>query len=195
MSSPRSHTAPDTSWSLLRSVQDGSPEGWRRIVALYAPVVARWCRRRGLQAADIDNVLQDVFLTVARHLAAFRSDRGSGRFRAWLSTITRTRLSDHHRRAGWEPPAVGGDEGRRLLESLAAPGDDSEVDPVFRDLELRRALDLVRAEVAPPTWDAFWRTAVEGQTAEDVAAGLGLSAGAVRLAKLRVLRRLRRLLG
>ena len=110
MSSPRPQTTPDTSWSLLRSVRDGSPEGWRRIVGLYAPVVARWCRRAGLQAADIDNVLQDVFLTVARLLATFRSDRGSGRFRAWLSTITRSRLSDHHRRAGREPPAVGGDD-------------------------------------------------------------------------------------
>jgi RNA polymerase sigma-70 factor (ECF subfamily) len=195
MSSPRPQTTLDTSWSLLRSVQDGSPEGWQRIVALYAPVVARWCRRAGLQAADIDNVLQDVFLTVARLLATFRSDRGSGRFRAWLSTITRSRLSDHHRRAGRGPPAVGGDDARRQLEDLAAPGDDEQVDPVFRDLELRRALDLVRAEVAPPTWDAFWRTAVEGRTATDVAAGLGLSAAAVRLARLRVLRRLRRLLG
>ena len=195
MSSPRPQTTPDTSWSLLRSVQDGSPEGWRRIVDLYAPVVARWCRRWGLQAADVENVLQDVFLTVARHLATFRGDPGSGRFRAWLSTITRTRLSDHRRSAGREPPAVGGDEGRRRLEDLATPGDDGQVDPVFRDLELRRALDLVRAEVTSPTWDAFWRTAVEGRTAEDAAADLSLSAGAVRLAKLRVLRRLRRLLG
>jgi RNA polymerase sigma-70 factor (ECF subfamily) len=195
MAPPRSGSLPDTSWSLLRSVQDGSPEGWRRIVDLYAPVVARWCRRWGLQAADVENVLQDVFLTVARHLATFRDDRGSGRFRAWLSTITRSRLSDHHRRAGREPAAVGGDEGRRRLEELAAPGDDGQVDPVFRDLELRRALDLVRVEVAPSTWDAFWQTAVEGRTAEDAAAVLGLSPGAVRLAKLRVLRRLRRLLG
>ena len=193
MAPPRSGLLPDTSWSLLRSVQDGSPEGWRRIVDLYAPVVARWCRRSGLQAADVENVLQDVFLTVARHLPTFRGDRGSGRFRAWLSTITRTRLSDHHRRTEREPPAVGGDEGRRL-EDVAAPGEDEQVDPVFRDLELRRAIDRVRAEVAPPTWDAFWRTAVEGRSAEDAAGALGLSPGAVRLAKLRVLRRLRRLL-
>jgi RNA polymerase sigma-70 factor (ECF subfamily) len=89
MSQIRSGSLPDTSWNLLRSVQDGSPEAWRRIVEFYAPVVARWCGCSGLQPADVDHVLQDVSLTVARHIASFRRDRGRGHFRAWLSTLTR----------------------------------------------------------------------------------------------------------
>jgi RNA polymerase sigma-70 factor (ECF subfamily) len=194
MSPPRSGPIPDTSWTLLRSVQDGSPEGWRRIIGLYAPVVARWCRRAGLQAADVDNVLQDVFLAVSRRLAAFRQDRGSGRFRAWLSTITRRRLSDHHARQGRAPRAAGGDEARQWLENLPAPEEAAEVDPTFRVLELRRVLDEVRAEVRPTTWEAFWQTAFQGRASPEVAAALGLTPTAVRLAARRVLQRLRRLM-
>jgi RNA polymerase sigma-70 factor (ECF subfamily) len=74
------------------------------------------------------------------------------------------------------------------------PFDDAELDLVFRDPELRRVLDVVRAEVAATAWEAFWGTVVDGRSSEDVAAALGLSAGAVRLARLGVLRRLRGLL-
>jgi RNA polymerase sigma-70 factor (ECF subfamily) len=194
MSPPHRGLIPDTSWNLLRSVQDGSPEAWRRIVDLYAPVVARWCRRAGLQDTDVDNVLQDVFLAVSRRLTSFRQDRGSGRFRAWLSTITRTRLSDHHDLQRRVPRAAGGDEAKGWLENLPAPEEAGQVDPTFRVLELRRALDEVRAEVRPTTWEAFWRTAVEGRASPEVAAELGLTPTAVRLAARRVVRRLRRLL-
>ena len=60
---------------------------------------------------------------------------------------------------------------------------------------LRRALDRVQRTVAPATWQAFWQTAVEGRPAVDVAEGLGLTAGAVRVARCRALQRLRCELG
>ena len=56
---------------------------------------------------------------------------------------------------------------------------------------LRRCCDLVRAEFHNRTWQAFWRTAVEGKPAPEVADELGMSPVAVRVAKSRVLQRLR----
>ena len=53
-----------------------------------------------------------------------------------------------------------------------------------------RAL-IVREEFANSTWQAFWQTAVEGRETKDVAAALGLSAGAVYIARSRVIARLR----
>ncbi len=55
----------------------------------------------------------------------------------------------------------------------------------------RRAVELVRAEFEPRTWEAWWKTAVEGRPAADVAAELGMSLAAVYKAKSRVLLRLR----
>jgi RNA polymerase sigma-70 factor (ECF subfamily) len=54
---------------------------------------------------------------------------------------------------------------------------------------------LVRGNFEDTTWRAFWLTVVEEQTAADAAAQLGLSAGAVRIAKSRVLKRLRQEVG
>jgi RNA polymerase sigma-70 factor, ECF subfamily len=55
----------------------------------------------------------------------------------------------------------------------------------------RRALELVRGEFEERTWQMFWQTVVEDRPAADVAAELSVSAAAVRMARSRVLRRLR----
>jgi DNA-directed RNA polymerase specialized sigma24 family protein len=52
-------------------------------------------------------------------------------------------------------------------------------------------MELVQPEFQQNTWRAFWLTAVEGQPAGDVAQQLSLSAGAVYVAKSRVLARLK----
>jgi RNA polymerase sigma-70 factor (ECF subfamily) len=55
----------------------------------------------------------------------------------------------------------------------------------------RRALELVSGEFESRTWQAFWRSAVEGDAPADVAADLGISVWAVYKARSRVLQRLR----
>jgi RNA polymerase sigma-70 factor (ECF subfamily) len=48
--------------------------------------------------------------------------------------------------------------------------------------------------VQPATWQAFWRTAVEGHDPRQAARDLGLTLAAVYLAKSRVMARLRALI-
>jgi RNA polymerase sigma-70 factor, ECF subfamily len=182
-----------TSRSLIARAREHDPGAWERMVALYAPLVLHWCRRWGLPAADAADVFQDVFQSVAAHLGGFRRDRAGDTFRGWLRAITRNKVNDHFRRRQKEPGAVGGSEARVLLAQLpdVVPADEDEAEHVI----LHRALDLVRDEFEPRTWQAFWRTAVEGRPAGDVGTELGMSAGAVRVAKSRVLHRLRAELG
>jgi RNA polymerase sigma-70 factor (ECF subfamily) len=181
----------EPSSSILEGVRQGDGVAWSRLVQLCAPVVARWCRRTGLQDADVDNVVQDVFHTLARTIGDFRRDRG-GRFVAWLSAITRSRLVDHWRRQAAEPPAVGGSDHRERLEREPTPGESSSDPPDAGVLDLyRRALDLMRTEFEELTWQAFWRSVVEEQPTAEIAAALGVSEITVRSYKSRVLNRLR----
>jgi len=53
------------------------------------------------------------------------------------------------------------------------------------------AAGQVRGQFTDATWQAFWRTAVDGRGAAEVAQELGLSVGAVYIAKSRVQARLR----
>ena len=53
------------------------------------------------------------------------------------------------------------------------------------------AAEQVRGSFQESTWRAFWLTAVDGRGATETATALGISVGAVYIAKSRVLARLR----
>jgi len=178
--------------SLLACARAGSPDCWDRLVQLYAPLVWHWCRTSGLQTEDQADVIQEVFQAVAGRLDRFQ--RGSaGSFRAWLRTVTRHKICDAHRRRQKEPAGTGGSDAQRWFSEVPAPEgeDDSRVEPAERDLLVRQALALLRPHFTEQTWQAFWRTAVEGCQTQDAAEALGMSPGAVRVARCRVLKRLR----
>jgi RNA polymerase sigma-70 factor (ECF subfamily) len=151
-----------------------------------------------VRGADAEDVIQEVLQAAAAGLAGFRRERATDSFRAWLRGITRHKVLAHYRRAGRQPRASGGTDALVQLQGLAqaAPPDAEEEDPPS-ELEAlrRRALELVRDQVEERTWRAFWLTAIEGHAANDVAAGLGVSPTAVRVAKSRVLHRLKEQFG
>jgi RNA polymerase sigma-70 factor (ECF subfamily) len=193
---PWSSTA--TSRSLLGRLRADDPDAWRRLVDLYAPLVLRWCRRSDLPDHEAADVLQEVFQAVAAHLADFRRLGPGDTFRGWLRTITRNKVHDHFRASRREPRAAGGTEAQLRFAALPAPapsGDIAGPDPDDDPDLFSRALDMIRGEFEDRTWRAFWQTAVEDRAPRDVAADLEMTPGAVRVAKSRVLRRLREELG
>jgi RNA polymerase sigma-70 factor, ECF subfamily len=168
---------------------------WRRLALLYGPLVYGWCRRRGLQAADAEDILQEVFLVVASRVHDFRRDRPGDTFRGWLWGITRNKLGDWLRRRQASVAPAGGSEAALGMAALPEPAVlDEEAGDGDADL-CRRALELIRPEFQEQTWQAFWRVAAEEQDPAAVAVDLGLSRNAVYIAKGRVLRRLREVLG
>jgi RNA polymerase sigma-70 factor (ECF subfamily) len=187
-----------TSRSLLERVKRDEPAAWDRLVTLYAPLVYQWCRSWGLREQDATDIIQDVFQSVAVHIGTFRKERAGDTFRGWLHTITRNKVHDFFRRRVREPEGVGGSEAQAHLAQLPAPGphEDSSLSEEHGERALMaRALELIRHEFAERTWQAFYRTAIEGRSAPEVADELSMSAGAVRVAKSRVLQRLREELG
>jgi RNA polymerase sigma-70 factor, ECF subfamily len=185
-----------TSRSLLERIRADDAAAWQRLVTLYAPLVCSWCRRWGLQDQDAADVLQEVFQAVVANIAGFRKGSGGGTFRGWLRTITDNKVRDLFRRLGREPRAVGGSEAQTRLAQVPMPPDHdaSASAPEERGL-LHRALEVIRGEFHERTWQAFWRTAIDGRPSADVATELSMNAGAVRVAKSRVLHRLREELG
>ncbi len=166
-------------------------EAWERFVALYTPLVFGHCVRRGLQEADAADVAQEVMKSIARAIGRFEYDRRRGSFRAWLLTVTRSKLSNFFaqraRRAG--------ETGETALAGVPSPDDARDAARWEREYEARLlawAMDQVRKDVQAATWNAFWSTAVEGREVADVASRLGLSTGAVYVARSRVIARIRR---
>tara|TARA_R110002072_G_scaffold155657_2_gene306061 strand:+ start:107248 stop:107877 length:630 start_codon:yes stop_codon:yes gene_type:complete len=186
-----------TSPSLIRRVADRDPEAWRRFTRLYGPLVFHWCRQQGLSEHDAADVMQDVFVSVARAVAAYE-DRAGSRFRGWLWTITQNQIVTFARkRARSGAPDGGTQNWQQLLNVAESLSDDP--DPFTSQFELdalyRRGLELVRQEFRPRTWEIFWRNVVEDQPTDSVAAEFGVSSNSVRQTRSRVLRRIRQELG
>jgi RNA polymerase sigma-70 factor (ECF subfamily) len=182
-----------TSLTLLERARASDQSAWERLVSLYEPLVSRWCRRSGLQEADVADVRQEVFGAVSGALKDFRRDVAGGTFRGWLRRITQHKVYDHLRRRAREPAAAGGSEAHELLAELPA-GEETvpgATDPEEASLLYRRALALIATDFEEHTWKAFWRVVIDDQRPREVALELGMTQSAVSHAKARVLSRLR----
>jgi RNA polymerase sigma-70 factor (ECF subfamily) len=190
-------SAGSTSPSLLERVRADDEAAWDRLVTLYAPLVWHWCRRWDLQDADQADIVQEVFRAVAVHIRNFRHESDGDTFRGWLRIITRNKIRDHYRRLSREPGGVGGTDMQQRIADLPDLNEDDDA-PAAEAAErslFHRALEMIRCEFEERTWQAFWRTTVEGRSAAEVGEELLMRPGAVRVAKSRVLHRLRRELG
>ena len=184
---------PTTRASLLLRLRDPRDhDAWVVFVSLYEPVLYRVLRRTGLQDADALEVLQDLFLAVSRNIERWEHGAEHGSFRGWLRQVTRNLVVSWVRRQRRQLTTSSID-----LDSLldSHPADDCPETDEF-DRELRRALfhkasEQARAEVHPQTWQAFWDIAVSGTSVAETASKLGMTAGAVRVAKCRIISRLR----
>lgn len=181
-----------TSSSLIARVRRYDQTAWERFADLYTPLVYTWARRGGLREADASDVVQEVFRSVSSKIGGFGDGHDGSSFRAWLWAITRNQVRLHHRKHAGRPEAIGGSEAAQRLKAIPEWVDDTEAPPNTDDrlMLLHRALRLIRNDFQDQTWEAFWRVAIDGESATEVAARLGMRASAVRQAKYRVLRRL-----
>jgi RNA polymerase sigma-70 factor (ECF subfamily) len=178
------HTTPVSLLERLR--QPDKRDAWDRFVKLYTPLLYYWARRAGLDEPDAADLVQEVFAVLVKTLPEFRYDPCRS-FRSWLRTITLNKWRERQRRVGTRR-----EEGNEDLSGLAGE-DPAEAlwEAEYRQHLVQRALEVMQSEFQPATWKACWSMVVEDRPATDVAAELGLSPGAVRSAKFRVLTRLR----
>lgn len=184
--------APTTRPSLLlrlRDPRDGV--AWTRFVDVYAPLVYGFGRKHGLQDADAADLTQDVLRAVAASVGRLEYDPQRGSFRGWLFTIARNKLRNL---LAARTRHVQGTGDTGVQQQLQEQPDDAETTAWDREFAQRLfawAAEQVRGSFQETTWQAFWQTAVEGKKPGDVAAALGISIGAVYIARSRVLARLR----
>jgi RNA polymerase sigma-70 factor, ECF subfamily len=182
-----------TSMSLLERVRQNDQGAWSRLAKLYDPLIRYWCWKRGLSTDQTEDITQETLITVSRGIGEFRKEKPGDSFRGWLRSIVNSKAADSWRARNRQEVGEGGTE---ALQRLAAvPGDtdesEAELEKEENGILMRRAVELLRTDFQESTWKAFWRTAVDGVPASDVAAELQISINAVHLAKARVLKRLR----
>ncbi len=183
--------SPSTRPSLLLRIRERADhEAWGEFVRLYGPLVYRFARKRGLQDADAADLTQVVFQAVAREIQRLEYDARRGTFRGWLFAVTRNQLGKQLAKRIDRP---GGEEiERQELANLPAT---EEEEAQWREEYQRQLFEIacerIRGEVEDSSWQAFWQTAAQGKSAQEVGQSLGMSVGAIYTAKSRVLTRIK----
>ncbi len=164
-----------------------SEQAWQQFVQLYTPLLLVWARRLDVGTGETADLLQEVFLVLAREMPTFRYDP-TRRFRAWLWTILVNKWRDRARQIQASPVLADSSE---VEQAVASDNVQLYAEEEYRTYLVGRALEIMRNEMEPVLWQACWQYLVQGRPAAEVARDLGLSVNQVYLAKSRLLRRLR----
>ena len=181
---------PETRVSLIRRLADrNDADAWAYFEAHYQQPVYRFARSHGLQPHDAMDVVQEVLLAVHRSAANWKPSGRVGSFRAWLAEAARRITLQITRQRSRIGQGTGGSGFAIEIGELATvvPANDED----DRRWSFYCAAAIVQKEVSPQHWMAFWLTAVDGLSADDVAMQLSMKTGTVYSAKCRVLARLK----
>lgn len=184
---------PKTRLSLiLRLRHTDDAEAWQEFVEIYQPLIFRLARSRGLQEADALDLTQEVMARVAKAVNRWDPDPQRGSFRGWISRITRNLVIEFLRSKNRQPLTSDDSSIDHFIQASPSPSPETEL----FDLEHQRqvfawAAEKVRGSFQPKSWLAFWLTAIENRSVDDVANDLGMTKGSIYIARSRVMAKLK----
>jgi RNA polymerase sigma-70 factor (ECF subfamily) len=157
----------------VRAVVSGDQTAFARLYADYVHMVHAILLGR-VPRRDVDDLVQEVFLTAYTRL---RELRDTAAFGGWLATIARNRATDYL---------------RQMREPVELPSELPGGDPI--ESETLAVLDIVR-KLPDAYRDTLLMRLVEGMTGAEIAARTGLTPGSVRVNLHRGMKMLREKLG
>ncbi|PPQ34796.1 RNA polymerase sigma factor [Rhodopila globiformis] len=174
--------------ALMAAAQDGDAAAYQRLLRLCLPLVGSMARGRGVPADRVDDVIQDVLLTVHRVRHTYDPARP---FLPWLRAIAQRRAIDALRA-----------HGRQAVREVHAPlAYETHPDPATtaaQALERADGADDLRAAVAAlpdGQRQAIEELALRERSLAEAAAVTGRSTGALKVNLHRALKTLRERLG
>lgn len=179
---------------ILRIKNADDIAAWDEFASIYSPVIRRVALRQGLQAADSENVIQEVLMSVSRSIDQWQDREDRGSFRAWLLRIARNQAVNVLTRQATRTIGQGGSFADVQLNEIAvSSGLSQQLDLEYHRTVFQWAASQVKEDVAENTWQAFLLTSVEGRSIHEVAHQLDMRPGNIYIARSRVMARIKAL--
>lgn len=156
--------------ALVTKAQGGDRAAMESLLESVAPSIHRFARRMCRNDADAQDVLQDALLSIAEHLDAFE---GRSSLSSWAFVLARSACT-RRRRGAKNAPKEGDD-------ALAArPAEDAGPEEHAARAELAKDVAAALDALADDHREVLLLRDVEGLTAPETAAALGVSVDAVK---------------
>jgi RNA polymerase sigma-70 factor (ECF subfamily) len=168
----------------------GDDAAWEEFASIYRPIIVRIALRKQLPFDDAEDLAQQVLLLVLKNISKWKSDPARARFRTWLQTVVRNATMNALTRRPMDQ-ASGGTSSLQQLNQCPDKADSLWFDLEWQRETLRWVAQQIRGEFESTTWNAFWDTAIEQLSAQEVAERIGKSVGAVYIARSRVMQRIK----
>lgn len=179
--------------TLLARLAEGRDQAaWGEFCDRYGELIRGFARRRNLQAADCDDVVQETLMALTKAMPQFRYEPGRGKFRSYLKTVT---LHVIFRKSRQKKGDVRLDDIETVVSAAVADHEtDAEWENEWRQHHLRQAMRVIEAEFNERDRAAFDAYALGGRGVRETAESLGISEDQVYQAKSRILKRLGQLI-
>lgn len=185
---------PETRHSLLIRLTDRSSDSWGEFLAIYEKSILAFARRKGLQDADAQDVLQEVLAAVEYKLDSWDIDPSKGKFRGWLFRVARNIAVDKIIETARMPKSGGSKIDEVISEHPQSFEDETSLFiKDYRRQLMHWAAGRIRPTVSETSWRAFCLSALEGVGAEEIATKLRMTPGNVYSAKFRITARIKKL--
>jgi RNA polymerase sigma-70 factor (ECF subfamily) len=178
--------------SRLRDRADGA--AWREFEQRYRELLVRFCRSRGLQIADAEDVVQAVMTNISQTLVGFRYDPAKGRFRDYLYRATRNAITRLKSRPNPATAALDTSADASVAEGGGAdPQSDGAWEREWVAHHYRIAMETIRRTFDPRSVEVFERN-MGGMSVAALGAAYGLSEQAVHKVRQRIRARMEELI-
>jgi len=177
--------APDDWSALMAAAQAGDRDAYRTLLTAAVPYVRAIASRNFRDAADVEDLVQDVLTTLHATRRMFDPARP---LRPWLAAIARHRIVDRQRQL----------QRRRRREVPLGSAHETFADPAAnREQRVvdRQTLRTALASLPPGQRQAIELLKLQELSLQEAASESGLSVVALKVATHRAVKRLRRLLG
>ncbi|QDV63569.1 RNA polymerase sigma factor [Crateriforma conspicua] len=179
----------ETSHSLLRHACDaGDAQAWEQLFDHYRRFILYILNELGVDDNDIDDVAQQIWLSLTRDLRSY--DSGQSRFRTWLSTVIRNAAMAHFRKRKNRESRICLFGEPTPIDAFAQPAEiDQRIEMEWEAYVANMAMERVQEVFQGQAVEVFQR-GLDGQSADEIAAATGLSVASVYTLRKRVKKRL-----
>ena len=146
---------------MLRRIKDGDDHALGKLFDSEAPLIATRLRRRGASPLEVEDVLQETFLTVWMKAGDYR---GEGPVAAWIWVIARNRWVSQQRTGGRDRPVAW------------VPDDGVPFADPSTDLDMAAAIEAL----SEPMRAVVEAVGMRGLTVEEASRELGIPEGTIK---------------